>query len=229
MSERWKPEFGKEYYFVNGLGEVHSSYWYDDIGDISLNNVGNCFATEEEAEEVARTWKRLLNEYHENKKLNWSSSSKLMEMCTDALKNIGGLSDNSETAELPKWCKVGAWVYVSNNGYHKITCIETSGYSIPLIILDDGSKYIFGSLGWDDVSQACPRPYNEKEMEALVGKVLRHDTGGSYLVTAFNNRWNQIKIESAWRNAGELMEDWTWLDGKPCCKLVHKEGDDWVE
>lgn len=227
-TNRWKPALNGMYYYINCSGGVLPTHWCDDDADRTLYNIGNCFATAKEAKEVADTWKRHLNEYHKSKNLNWSSSSKLMELCTNAFKNIGGLSNTSETVELPDWCKAGAWAYDSNNGYHKIVRIDINGCSVPVIVLDDDNKYTFGSLSWDDVSQARPLPYNKKEMEALVGKVLCRDTD-SYLVTSFANGWNQVKIERVWRDASELMRNWTWPDGKPCCKLVHKEGDDWVE
>lgn len=226
-TDRWKPVLREKYYHVNGLGAVIHSYWLDDCGDRCLYNTGNCFATAEEAEEVADTWKRLLNKYHENKNLSGSSSSELMKLLMNAFKNIGGFSDNSETAKLPDWCKVGEWVW-SSNSYHKIVRIETNGCSAPVIILDNDHKYTFGSVNWDDVSQARLRPYLPDEMGSLVGRVAHHDTG-SYLITAFENRWNQVKIESVWRDAVELMKVWTWLDGDPCGVLEHLEDGEWVE
>lgn len=205
MNKRWKPEEGERYWVLGSRGDTVNHTWNADQFDIQLYNTGNCFRAKVEAEAAAEKVKEFLLALHEE-----TEEAKKQEV------------------HLPDWCKVGEWVWV-NNSYHKITCIGINGYSIPLIILDNDNRYIFGSLSWDDVSQACPRPYNEKEMEALVGKVLRHDTGGSYLVTAFENRWNQIEIDGVWRDADELMKGWTWPDGKPCCKLVHKEGAVWVE
>lgn len=106
-TNRWKPEEGDRYYFIGMFGNVQWRLW-GDIVDTLYYEVGNCFRTVEEAKNAAETWKRLLNEHHENKNLNRSSSSELMELFTNALKNIGGLSNNSETAKLPDWYKVDA-------------------------------------------------------------------------------------------------------------------------
>jgi hypothetical protein len=132
---------------------------------------------------------------------------------------------------IPDWIKVGAWVYFWDDAiYAKITKIETVGCSVPIIHFDNNTSRTYGSLSWDDVSQARIRPYNAEEMRGLVGKVLKHDTG-CYLVTGFENRWNQVKIESVWRDADELMKLWTWLDGTPCSVLeyLHEEKGEWVE
>jgi hypothetical protein len=225
-TDRWKPVLNEKYYFIDSLGETVCSYWYDSSREQTLYNRGNCFATAEEAEEVAKIWKRLLNKHHKNENLNWGSSSELMGLFVDALKNIGGLSANPETAKLPDWCKVNAWVFDSNNGYGEIISIKEDRSSCYIVF--DGGEGDFVPEDFTKFKQARPCPYSPTEMESLVGKVLNHDTG-SYLVTAFENRWNQVKIESVWRDADELMKVWTWFDGKPCGKLVHKEGNDWIE
>ena len=93
-------------------------------------------------------------------------------------------------------------------------------------IVSDSVVY---SVFIENAKQARLRPYNAEEMKALVGKVLKHSTG-CYLVTAFENRGNQVKIESVWRGASELVELWTQLDDSPCGKLEHlNEKGEWVE
>ena len=132
---------------------------------------------------------------------------------------------------LPDWIKVGALVYFWDDAmYAKITKIETVGCSAPIIHFNNDTSRTYGALSWDNVSQARQRPYNAEEMKALVGKVLKHDTG-CYLVTGFESRWNQVKIDSIWKDADELMRLWTWLDGKPCGVLeyLHEEKGEWVE
>ena len=47
--EPWKPENGKEYYYVN-IYSIASSIWQNDAIDIALYKMGNCFKTQEEAE-----------------------------------------------------------------------------------------------------------------------------------------------------------------------------------
>lgn len=117
-------------------------------------------------------------------------------------------------AKLPDWCKVGEWVYLSNAKYYKIKKVDSCG-----IILADGTVIKTDDIHAEAVS-ARLRPYNAEEMKALVGQVLKHDTG-NYLVTAFEHRWNQVKIESVWRDEDELVKVWTQLDGSPCGVLEH--------
>lgn len=156
-----------------------------------------------------------------------------MEMCTNALKNIGGLSDNSEIVELPDWCKVGEWVW-SNDSYHKIVRIKTNGCSAPVIILDDGNKYTFGSLSWDDISQASPRPYNKKEMKALVGKVVDKKDGDAFVVTAYtpeldSRKLSAVSIDDMWVTPDAVLEYFT-INGKPCGVFEHlNDNGEWVK
>ena len=278
-SERWKPGYNEDYYYVDSDLSVVTDCWYgESYMDTSHYDNYNCFKTREEAVAVAEKVKKLLESINEPvqpekveplQKLTvevfyrpdcpeWATVAVVNEDGTatwgsgdvrsccgewwahasdaqwesipgkfDASDWENSLIERPQKVTLPEWCKVGEWVYV-HHSYHKITQIETDGCSVPVIILDNGNKYTFGSLSWDDVSQARLRPYLPDEMESLVGRVAHHATG-SYLITAFENRWNQVKIESVWRDADELMKVWTWLEGVPCGKLVHKEGDDWVE
>lgn len=126
--------------------------------------------------------------------------------------------------ELPDWCKVGKWVYEKERKeYFKITKVDCL---ISMQNADGKGQYGHGAFA-DKCVQARLRPYNAEEMKALVGKVLKHDTG-LYLVTAYENRWNQVKIESAWREEEELLERWT-IDTMPCGVFEHLEDGEWVE
>lgn len=210
---RWKPENNDIYYFVHETGTVEYVMWGHYVGDSNLYNAGNCFRTKEEAEAAAKKAKELFLSLHEE---------------TENTELFG----KTEEAELPEWCKVGEWVW-SNNSYHKITCIETSGYSIPLIILDDGSKYTFGSLSWDDVSQARLRPYNSEEMKSLVGKVIEHKKD-LHLVTNYLNDTADnnpvVCVGTNWRDAKGLIEHNYAIDGERCCVLEHlNDNGEWVE
>ena len=229
ITNRWKPVLNEKYYRINALGEVLPARWDNDFRDGYLYTLGNCFATVEEAEEVAEIWKRLLNEYHKSKNLNRSSSSELMELFTDALKNIGGLSAKSDTVKLPDWCKLGAWVYDSNNGYGEITSIKEDRSSC--YIEFDGGADDFVSEDFTKLKQARLRVFNAKEMKALVGKVLTRNslsTPFSFLGLYTDGDGKFIEGHRFRFTAEELKEYFT-VDGKPCGKLVHKEGDDWVE
>lgn len=133
---------------------------------------------------------------------------------------------NSE--QLPDWVKVGASVYnIEKKQYQTISLINGT-VTCKNIDSEGCTQYGYGAF-MSDCVEARKRPFNEAEMKALVGKLLKHNTG-IYLVTAFENRWNQVKIESVWRDSEELKELWTQLDGKPCYKLEHlNEKGEWVE
>ena len=48
---RQKPEDGEEYFFVDSFGEIYHNDWCDDYRDLFRFNTGNCFKTEQEAED----------------------------------------------------------------------------------------------------------------------------------------------------------------------------------
>lgn len=133
-------------------------------------------------------------------------------------------------ATLPDWCKVDAIGWHKRCGYFKVTYIDNVSKRVDIRQVEDNSKgYLSFHTVCNEVRHARPRPYNEYEMEALVGKVLKHSTG-SYLVEAFEHRWSQVKIEGVWRDANELAELWSQRDGHPCFVLEHlNEKGEWTE
>lgn len=48
---RWKPEYDKKYYFLSDSGSITFTYWFNLICDSFRFNIGNCFKTQQEAEE----------------------------------------------------------------------------------------------------------------------------------------------------------------------------------
>lgn len=131
--------------------------------------------------------------------------------------------ERPEKKTLPDRCKVGEWVWTTTyKVYFKVDKIDK-------LFIDgedlDGNIY---SVKLENTLPARLRPYNADEMRGLVGKVLKHSTG-NYLVTAFENRWNQVQIESVWRDEDELVKLWTQLDGHLCGVLEHLENGKWVE
>lgn len=68
--ERWKPEVGEKYYFVSTLiCGVNYYIWDNDEIDRDIYEMGNCFKTEEEAQEALKKFKELLLSLHgENEK-----------------------------------------------------------------------------------------------------------------------------------------------------------------
>lgn len=120
--------------------------------------------------------------------------------------------------ELPGWCKPDEWIWDDEDQrYLKVLRITDT------VLLSTVSGLTYYEEFIDikrHYKEARLRLYSPDEMSSLVGKVLHHSTG-AYLVTGFENRWNQVKIESVWREAVELKDLWTWLDGTPCGMLEH--------
>lgn len=54
----WKPAYGYDYYFIKHTGDTVITSWFDNISDISLYKLGNCYRTREEAESNKEKWKR---------------------------------------------------------------------------------------------------------------------------------------------------------------------------
>ena len=132
--------------------------------------------------------------------------------------------------KLPDWCKVGAVGYNPETDlYFSIDNIDEDGISL---------RYPYGSDNTSSLTfeyfkecrpvQARLRPYTPEELEGLVGQVLKHSTG-SYLVSAFENHRNRVEIESIWHDVNELLSSWTHPDGRPCGKLEHPEGEEWID
>ena len=51
--KRWKPKYNEIYWLVEG-GDIFNSHWFNDSGDKWRSLIGNCFETEEEAEEYKK-------------------------------------------------------------------------------------------------------------------------------------------------------------------------------
>ena len=59
-STRWKPEMGQTYYHVGGDGFIYDDTWVNDSAvDNGRFEIGNCFKTKEEAEQVVEYFKAL--------------------------------------------------------------------------------------------------------------------------------------------------------------------------
>ena len=57
---RWKPEMSHDYYYISGDGHVYDNSWDDSrFVDNDRFEIGNCFETKEEAEQVAEYLKAL--------------------------------------------------------------------------------------------------------------------------------------------------------------------------
>ena len=57
---RWKPEMSHDYYYISGDGHVYDNSWDDSrFVDNGRFEIGNCFQTKEEAEQVVEYLKAL--------------------------------------------------------------------------------------------------------------------------------------------------------------------------
>lgn len=52
VDERWKPEYKSSYFNFDTWGELRRQIWNDDFMDEKAWKFGNCFKTQEEAEEA---------------------------------------------------------------------------------------------------------------------------------------------------------------------------------
>lgn len=55
--ERWKPEYGEMYEYVDEIGDKNETSWRDDFVDRERRELGNCFKTKAEAEKAAEELK----------------------------------------------------------------------------------------------------------------------------------------------------------------------------
>lgn len=53
----FKPEDGQEYWFISGVGEIISCEWDNHWTDRNMYEIGNCFPTEQVAEDAIRVLK----------------------------------------------------------------------------------------------------------------------------------------------------------------------------
>jgi hypothetical protein len=134
----------------------------------------------------------------------------------------------TECNQLPDWCEVGKRVYnIKKKQYQTIRRIN--GTVICKNIDGDGcTQYGYGAFMGDCV-QARKRPFNEKEMKALVGKVLENH---KYLLWVEGYEKNTKRIVTLLKSftAEELMDSDYLIDRAPCYKLEHlNENGEWVE
>ena len=134
-----------------------------------------------------------------------------------------------EETKLPDWCKVGEWVYCTQtNNYGKILSVDKE--KVNICIPPDETFYAKTNMMLKYGRTARLRPYNAEEMKALMGKVIEEGPSMD-IVTGFENVFDNecmVHVNGCLYGANDLLRRFT-IDGQPCGKLVHKEGDDWVE
>ena len=74
-----KPEYGERYYYLSDEGVVTSTNWYGIESDIFRFNTGNCFKTEQEAEDykenllTKQALKHLALELNNGVEIDWKN------------------------------------------------------------------------------------------------------------------------------------------------------------
>jgi hypothetical protein len=128
---------------------------------------------------------------------------------------------------LPDWCKVGNWVYyIPLIEYCKIEQMN-EGFMLRFV---DGDSTAIPLEDVNNLAQVNQRPFNEKEMQGLVGKML--DTSSSIeLIVCYDKYAGDIITHDDTYSAERLMSATDWrIDGKPCFKLEHlNDKGEWVE
>lgn len=122
---------------------------------------------------------------------------------------------------LPDWCKVGEWIYIpAIEEYMQIKKVEDD------LLFDKEGCHI----PYTDCNQARPRPYNEDEMKALVGKPITMSDGAVCLCTAYSKQRKLVILDNIHWDAQQLMDSGCTIDDKPCGVLKHlNEKGEWVE
>lgn len=124
MSERWKPECGETYYFVDSLVCIGSYSWVDDAVDREYYEIGNCFKTKGEAEAASAKISAMLLSLHDNG-TSTANSETLKDTFTEHLKKFAEkpVTDCSQlpklTAEvfdLPHFPKMADYAVVTEDG-----------------------------------------------------------------------------------------------------------------
>ena len=135
----------------------------------------------------------------------------------------------NEEQVLPDWCKVDAMGWHKRCGYFKIIYIDDVSKRVDIQQVGEKSRgyFSFHTIRNETV-QAKLRPYNEEEMQGLVGKVLDLD-GSRDLVTSYDAESELVYADAMWMNSDELLSNGYTIDGERCGIMEHLEDGEWVE
>lgn len=88
--ERWEPEKGKTFYYLNSYNIAISETWGADYFDAAHYNIYNCFQTREQAEaeaekiSVRRMLEDIARRLNKGRKIDWESESpRKYHLCMD--------------------------------------------------------------------------------------------------------------------------------------------------
>lgn len=129
--------------------------------------------------------------------------------------------------QLPDWVKVGAVGYDDmNNEYFEVIEVNNDSFRAKYI----GSSNPCSALYFNEfVSEARKRPFNDKEMKAIVGKNLETPSFVKFIFS-YDKEEGTLESHDFLYTADDLFEDDFKFEGKPCYKLEHlNEKGKWVE
>lgn len=129
---------------------------------------------------------------------------------------------------LPDWCKVEKWGYdTEDHEYFEIVDITPVFINVRLL------NGVHLQRSYNAIKKCCveakKRPFNEKEMKELVGKVIENPNI-VLLVNAYGKHTGDIGTYCGNYTAESLMDNDFVIDDKPCYVLEHlNEKGEWVE
>lgn len=162
----------------------------------------------------ADSWERPYQHHKEFDAFNWKNS--LIERPVKKAK------------ALPDWCKVGAMAWHNKYGYCEVKNITNHN---EVILLDGSGEYnhLICSTEIGTIYQVRKRPFNDGEMQNLVGKVLENH---KYLlwIEGYDKDTKRIVTLLNSFTAEELMGSDYLIDRAPCYVLEYlNEKGEWVE
>ena len=214
MGERWKPKYGDTFWYVSELVEVAGTTWEDDGIDPVFYESGNCFRTEEEAEDAAEKVKALLLSLHQQPKKPKKKKPEL-----------------PKGIPLPDWFQVGAYFWRDGMGYFEI--VYPTGYMIakpvfteqadePLIPRPKSGIAIIKErvaelIQEGKIKKARLRWWTASE---AIGKVVADGESCRYLITAADDL--TVTMGTTRIKKQTLINRYRQPNGSPCGVLSHE-------
>ena len=136
---------------------------------------------------------------------------------------------NTQVAALPDWVQECAVGYDNEqNRYFEVTNIDEKFVDIEY--LDDGNGATCDDSDMQKCSEARKRPFYDKEMQKLVGRIFTTAAEDVSIATDFDGQTNALYIRGEWFSRKVLADSAWLLDGKPCYVLEHKnDKGEWVK
>lgn len=197
-----KPKKHQYYYCINAaLVDIDAVMWSDSDKDKKMLDIGNCFATKEEAEQMLDKFKQLL------KGLDMEEAE---------------LVKDSDYCWYPRY---GVLAEVEKR-YYSANALDEGAVTIKYRYK---AKTINETVPSGEVREIRTVPYSEYEMQALVGKVVTSTDGWSALVTQFHPsegltdyaqcyKYALVKIGDEFYTSSDLLAYFT-VDGGPCGRV----------